>query len=111
MLFFVPLEGAKTDEVVAKFPYLVKDAIPAKTYKGQENDVPTLSVQAILVANKDMPDDVAYKLTKTLFENIGDVAKAHNKGAEIVLEKATDGITIPLHPGAEKYLKEKNIIK
>lgn len=108
---FVPLEGAKTDEVVAKFPYLVKDSIPAKTYKGQENDVPTLSVQAILVANKDMPDDVAYKLTKTLFENIGDVAKAHNKGAEIVLEKATDGITIPLHPGAEKYLKEKNIIK
>ena len=108
---FVPLEGAKTDEVVAKFPFLVKDAIPANTYKGQTEAVPTLSVQAILVANKDMPDDVAYQLTKTLFENIGDVAKAHNKGSEIVLEKATDGITIPLHPGAEKYLKEKNIIK
>lgn len=108
---FVPLEGTKTDEVVAKFPFLVKDTIPAKTYKGQENAVPTLSVQAILVANKDMPDDVAYKLTKTLFENIEDVAKAHNKGAEIAIEKATDGITIPLHPGAEKYLKEKNIIK
>lgn len=108
---FVPLAGAKTDEAVAKFPYLVKDAIPANTYKGQTEAVPTLSVQAILVANKDMPDDVAYQLTKTLFENIEDVAKAHNKGSEIVLEKATDGITIPLHPGAEKYLKEKNIIK
>lgn len=108
---FVPLEGAKADEVIAKFPYLVKDSIPANTYKGQDKDVPTLSVQAILVANKDMPDDVAYKLTKTLFENIGDVAKAHNKGAEIVLEKAADGVTIPFHPGAEKYLREKNILK
>lgn len=108
---FVPLEGAKADEVIAKFPYLVKDAIPAKTYKGQENAVPTLSVQAILVANKDMPDDVAYNLTKTLFENLGDVSKGHNKGSEIQLEKAADGVTIPFHPGAEKYLKEKGILK
>lgn len=108
---FVPLEGGKVDEVVAKFPYLVKDAIPAGTYKGQDKAVPTLSVQAILVANKDMPDDVAYELTKTLYENTEAVAKAHNKGAEIKLENAADGVTIPFHPGAEKYLREKGIIK
>lgn len=108
---FVPLEGGKVDEVIAKFPFLVKDAIPAKTYKGQENDVPTLSVQAILVANKDMPDDVAYELTKTLYENTEAIAKAHNKGSEITLEKAADGVTIPFHPGAEKYLREKGAIK
>lgn len=108
---FVPLEGEKADVIISKFPYLVKDAIPAKTYKGQEKAVPTLSVQAILVANKDMPDEVAYKLTKTLFENLDDVAKGHNKGAEIKLQKAADGVTIPFHPGAEKYLKEKGILK
>lgn len=108
---FVPLDGAKADEVIAKFPYLVKDAIPANTYKGQADAVPTLSVQAILVANKDMPDDVAYELTKVLYENADAVAKAHNKGAEIKLENAADGVTIPFHPGAEKYLKEKGILK
>lgn len=108
---FVPLDGAKADEVLAKFPYLVKDAIPAKTYKGQDAAVPTLSVQAILVVNKDMPDDVAYTLTKTLFENLDTVAKSHNKGSEISLAKALDGITIPFHPGAEKYLKEKGAMK
>ena len=107
----MPLEGAKADEIVAKFPYLVKDAIPANTYKGQDKAVPTLSVQAILVANKNMPDDVAYALTKTLFENLGDVAKAHNKAAEISIEHAADGITIPFHPGAAKYLKEKGVLK
>lgn len=108
---FVPLEGAKVDEVIAKFPYLVKDAIPANTYKGQDNPVPTLSVQAILIANEDMPEDVAYEITKTLYENSDAVAKAHNKGSEIHVQNAVDGITIPLHPGAEKYLREKGIIK
>lgn len=108
---FVPLDDAKVDAAIAKFPYLVKDSIPAGTYKGQNAPVPTLSVQAILVANKDMPEDVAYNLTKLLYENTDAVAKAHNKGAEIKLENAIDGVTIPLHPGAEKYLKEKGIIK
>ncbi len=107
---FVPLDGAKSDAVVAKFPYLVRDNIPAGTYKGQDKPVPTLSVQAILVVNKDMSDEDAYLLTKMLFENVGDVAKAHNKGAEIDVQKATDGITIPFHPGAEKYLKEKGVL-
>ena len=108
---FVPLDGAKSKEVVTKFPYLVQDAIPANTYKGQTQPVPTLSVQAILVVNKDMPDDVAYAITKTLYDNVGEVAKAHNKGAEITLKQATDGITIPFHPGATKYLKEKGVMK
>ncbi len=108
---FVPLDGPKADAVVKKFPYLVKDAIPAGTYKGQSAAVPTLSVQAILVVNKDMSDEDAYLVTKTLFENVGEVAKAHNKGAEIKIDRALDGITIPFHPGAEKYLKEKGVMK
>lgn len=108
---FVPLQGQKVDEIIAKFPFLVKDAIPAGTYKGQNEAVPTLSVQAILVANKDMPDELAYELTKTLYENTDAIAKAHKKGEEIKLQNATDGVTIPFHPGAEKYLREKGIIK
>ncbi len=108
---FVALDGEKSDAVVAKFPYLVKDAIPANTYKGQTAAVPTLSVQAILVVNKDMSDEDAYRITKLLFDNVGDVAKAHKKGEEIMLEKVSDGITIPFHPGAEKFLKEKGALK
>lgn len=108
---FVPLDGAKSDEIVTKFPYLVKDAIPANTYKGQTKPVPTLSVQAILVVNEDMSEDLAYTVTKTLFDNIDAVAKSHNKGAEITLKHAADGVTIPFHPGAAKYLKEKGVLK
>lgn len=108
---FIPVDGAQADQIISKFPFLVKDAIPAKTYKGQDADVPTLSVQAILVANEDMPDEVAYEITKTLYENTDAVAKAHNKGAEININNAVDGVTIPLHPGALKYFMEKGILK
>ena len=107
---FIPVDGKQADEIIAKFPYLVKDSIPANTYKGQDKDVPTLSVQAMLIANEDMPEEVAYQLTKTLYENTEAIAKAHNKGAEIKLDRAKDGVTIPFHPGAERYFREKGLM-
>lgn len=106
---FVNIEGNAADEIIKQFPYMVKDAIPANTYKGQTQPINTLSVQAILIVNDTMSDDMAYALTKALFENIPDIAKAHNKGAEISLAHAKDGITIPFHPGALKYFNEKGI--
>jgi len=106
---FIPLQGSVVDEISEKYKYLVKDAIPANTYKGQTESIPTLSVQALLIANKDMPEDDVYMLTKLLFENIPEIAKAHNKAAEITLKQAKDGVTIPLHPGALRYYKEKGL--
>ncbi|MBQ7456949.1 MAG: TAXI family TRAP transporter solute-binding subunit [Desulfovibrio sp.] len=103
---FVPLTGSVIDEVVEKFPYLVKDTIPANTYTGQKEPIHTLSVEAILVVNKDMTEENAYKLTKLLFEHLPTIAKAHEKAKEISLKHAKDGITIPFHPGALKYLNE-----
>ena len=108
---FVPIEGAEADRITATLPYLVRDAIPAGTYPGQTAAVPTLAVQAILVANADLPEDAVYLLTKTLFENLRDVAKVYPKGAEIALSRAAQGVTIPFHPGAERYLKERGVLK
>ncbi len=108
---FVPVDGKERDEIVAKFPYFAKDQIPANSYKGQTQPVETLSVQAMLIVNKNVSDDVVYAITKTIFDNIPELAKAHNKAAEFDLAKAMNGVTIPLHPGAEKYFKEKGAIK
>ena len=47
--------------------------------------------------------------SKALYDNLGDVAKAHNKGAEISVERAAEGITIPFHPGAARYFAEKGV--
>ena len=108
---FVPIEGSEAERITSAMPYLVRDDIPAGTYPGQTVAVPTLAVQAMFMANEDVPEEVVYQLTKTLFENLAAVAKVYPKGADIALARAAQGVTIPVHPGAARYLKEKGIIK
>lgn len=98
-------------KAIQKYPFMAKVTIPANTYKGQTAAVNTVAVQAVLVVNADVDEATVYNLTKTMFDNQPDLAKAHAKGKELSLEKAIKGISIPLHPGAIKFYKEKGIIK
>ncbi len=104
-----------TDEQIAglieKYPFFVEYTIPANTYNGQTSDVKTVAVLATLATNAEASEDVIYKITKALFENQPELAAAHAKGTELKLEEAMDGISIPLHPGAEKYFKEAGVLK
>lgn len=90
-------------------PYFVPSVIPANTYGGIAKDVNTPAVMAILVTHDKMPEDVIYKFTKAMFDNIGDIHMSHAKGKEINLKTALDGLTVPLHPGAAKFYKEKGM--
>jgi TRAP transporter TAXI family solute receptor len=85
--------------------------IPANTYKGQTTDVPSVAVANIVVTNEKMSTDLVYQMTKLLFENLDTLAAAHAAAKEIKLANALTGMPIPLHPGAEKYYKEKGLIK
>jgi TRAP transporter TAXI family solute receptor len=85
--------------------------IPANTYKGQTADVPTVVVANILVTSEKMSTDLVYQMTKLLFENLDTLAAAHAAAKDIKLANALTGMPIPLHPGAEKYYKEKGLIK
>lgn len=104
-----------TDDVIAaliqKYPFFVEYTIPAGTYKGQNSDVKTVAVMATLATNSEASEDVIYNITKALFDNQAELAQAHAKGQELSLEKAVEGISIPFHPGAEKYFKEKGLLK
>lgn len=97
--------------LIEKYPFYVEYIIPAGTYKGQDKDVKTVAIIAALATNTEASEDMIYEITKALFENQPELAQAHAKGAELSLEKALDGLSIPIHPGAEKYYKEKGIIK
>jgi len=98
-----------TEKMNAKYGSLYsKGVIPAKTYPGQDADNQIAVVQNILVANAKMPDQVAYDIVKTLFEKRDEVAMAHGEAKAIVLDtQNNDNTTIPWHPGAAKYFKEK----
>lgn len=102
----VPVEEAKADELIKKYPYYAKDVVPKGTY-GLEEDVPTVSVGAMLVVLNDVPDEVVYDVTKAIYEGAGSLT--HPKGKFIKAETGLDGIGIPVHPGAQKYFDEKGV--
>ncbi len=97
-------------DVVAKIgaPYEAA-AIPAGTYEGQAEDVPTAAVGNILVTHDGVSEDSVYQMTRLLFENLDKLSAAHAAAKAIRLENAVKGLPIPLHPGAEKYYREKGI--
>ena len=92
-------------------PPFVSVNIPANTYAGQDKDVPTAAVVNYLVASSAVSDDLAYEMTKLIFESLPELANAHAAGKEIKLDKAAGGSPVPLHPGAIRYYKEKGLIK
>jgi TRAP transporter TAXI family solute receptor len=92
-------------------PPFVAATIPANTYTGQDKDVPTAAVVNYLVTSSAVSDDLAYQMTKLVFESLPELANSHVAGKEIKLETAASGSPVPLHPGAIRYYKEKGLIK
>jgi TRAP transporter TAXI family solute receptor len=84
--------------------------IPANTYDGQPEAVPTVAITNILVTRADVPDETAYQMTKLMFENLTRLGNAHSAAKDIKLENAAKNLPIPLHPGAERYYKEKGAL-
>ncbi|MDP9939219.1 MAG: TAXI family TRAP transporter solute-binding subunit [Pseudomonadaceae bacterium] len=95
-------------EVTAKIDNAAYEAatIPAGTYDGQDADVPTVAINNILVTHEGVSDEVAYQMTKLMFDNLGRLGTAHSAAQDIKLETATQNLPIPLHPGAERFYKE-----
>ncbi|CFX46492.1 TRAP transporter solute receptor TAXI family protein [Candidatus Filomicrobium marinum] len=108
----VPIQMVAVPAEVAEklgAPYVAAE-IPAGTYDGQTEAVPTLAVRNILVTHSGVSDEIAYQMTKQLFENLPDMVAAHKAAAAIKLDTATKGVPVPLHPGAERYYKEKGLL-
>ncbi|WP_252502471.1 TAXI family TRAP transporter solute-binding subunit [Sporosarcina sp. Marseille-Q4943] len=103
-VYIVPVSDEKADELISKYQYYAKEVIPAGTY-GLAKDTPTVSVGAMLIIQNDVPEDLAYEITKAIYDNASKLT--HPKGALIKAETGLDGIGIPVHPGAQKYFDEK----
>ncbi|WP_312170999.1 TAXI family TRAP transporter solute-binding subunit [Stutzerimonas kunmingensis] len=85
--------------------------IPAGTYDGQDADVPTVAITNILVSHEKVSDEVAYQMTKLMFDNLSSLGNAHSAAKDIKLENAPKNLPIPLHPGAERFYKEAGVLK
>ena len=105
----VPIDGDIATKLMNDNTFYSVYKIPANTYKNQTEEVTTVTVKATLIVDANASEDDVYNLTAAIFDNMEDIAKENAKGAELSLENATEGLTVPFHAGAAKYFKEKGI--
>ena len=106
---FVEIPAAVVEKIDSD-AYLA-GVIPAGTYDGQDADVSTVAITNILVTHEKVSDEVAYQMTKLMFDNLSALGNAHSAAKDIKLENATKNLPIPLHPGAERFYKEAGVLK
>ncbi len=105
----ISIEPDKIKEIVAKYPWYFPFTIKAGSYPNQEKDIETLALANILFTDAKIDEELIYNLTKATYEFHDDLVTAHKATAYTVLDNALKGMTIPLHPGAVRYLKEKGV--
>ncbi|MDY0289682.1 MAG: TAXI family TRAP transporter solute-binding subunit [Sphaerochaeta sp.] len=105
-IVLIPIEGAGLANLIKKYPFFVQATIPSDTYN-TKGDITTATVRNIMIVNENLPVDVAYDLTKGIFENIADIQASHATAKKhITLENSHLGVDLPMHEGAAKYYKE-----
>jgi len=107
----IPLAEEILEELVKESSYCSITSIPKETYRGMTEDIRTIAVPALLICDGKLSEELVYKMTKSLYENIDVVRAMHVRAKNIQIKSALDGVGIPLHPGAERYYKEVGILK
>ena len=107
-VYLVSLDDEHIDALIAESPYYSKNVISKDAY-GTPEDVTTVAVGAVVIANDDVSEADVYNFLYGIFENLDAITAAHAKGAELNLEFAASVTAVPYHPGAAKYFAEKGI--
>ncbi|VFR24800.1 TRAP transporter solute receptor, TAXI family precursor [plant metagenome] len=105
------ITGPAVEELLKKYSYYAKAVIPGGLYPNNPNDVETYGVTATFVTSEDVPAESVYVIVKAVFENFNDFKKLHPAFGNLKPEDMVkNGLSAPLHPGAEKYFKEKGLL-
>lgn len=94
----------------AQYPFLQPVMVPRGTYRGIDQDVETLGVSNLLMCRRDLDERLVYQLTKSLFDAIPALEAAHPVASLIDPEEAP-ATPIPLHPGAARFYREREITR
>ncbi|MHA3977097.1 TAXI family TRAP transporter solute-binding subunit [Halovulum sp. GXIMD14794] len=107
----LPVTGEAIDTLVSENPYYAKAVIPGGMYAGTDSDVETFGVKATFVTSASVPDEVVYTVVQAVFDNFDRFKGLHPAFANLKEEEMiADGLSAPLHPGAEKYYRERGWI-
>ena len=100
-VYFISVDKDIVEELTSKYTYYKEGKVPANTYKGQDYDVVAIQDGNDVVINKDIDENTAYLLVKTLFENAEDIFNVHPSAKKLIPENGVK-VGIEMHPGAEK---------
>ena len=103
------IEDDKIQTICEKFPWYYPFTIKAGTYPKQDKDIHTVALANILFTDASQPDDLIYKLTKSMYDFHNDLVSAHKATKDTTIENAIKGMTLPLHSGSVKYFKEAGV--
>ena len=103
----LPVEDKVADDLIAQYPFYTKTVIPAGTYVGFDEAVPSVSVMAMLVAGPTVNEELGYTVTKAIFSNLDRLRTAHPVARQITRETVQTGMSLPMNAGAEKFFNEK----
>ena len=105
----ISLDDKCIDKMLSAYSLCEKYTIPAGTYNGQDSDVTTIGVKAVLIAKQSLSDDVIKNVTKTIYEHADDFKYATSLDISFDINTAADGVDIPFHSGAAAYYTERGI--
>jgi TRAP transporter TAXI family solute receptor len=110
-IVLVEIDDAHAVQLMRTYPFYTQLPIPAGTYRGQTTAAKTVAVKATFIVSSKLSENTVYRLTKALFENKAQIEAAHAKGKELTPSYAVEGISVPFHPGAARYLREIGAIR
>jgi TRAP transporter TAXI family solute receptor len=102
----VGLTPSMIDKLTGKYSWFSKGSVAPGVYKGTASATPTVFTKISAAMLSSVPEDVAYKMTKAVFEHLDELSAIHPVFKKLSKENALEGLSIPLHPGVEKYYRE-----
>lgn len=106
----LPVEQRISNRLAAEYPFLRRVAIQPSEFFVHRQNVETVAAEVLLICRKDLSEEAAYELTKTFFVALPGMARKHAEAALIDPEQAPT-TPIPLHPGAARYYREREILQ
>jgi len=109
-IHLLDFDDRATSVVKAKYPFLRPVVVPAGTYPGQTQAVRSVAVDNVLICSAALPADLVYRLTRALYEGLPEIAAAHASASQINPEHGAS-TPIPLHDGASRYYRERELFR
>lgn len=108
----LPITDEAFDKLKKRYPFFTRTTIPVDAYAGLADETPTVGLNALWLVGADVPDEIVFEITKSLWSEATRkfLSTRHIMGQRIAIERALDGLDIPLHPGAEHYYRETGLV-